>query len=318
MKTMNASWTKAAIFGIAILLLPGCDQSNEPMGVGDAEFQITDAPSDDASIQSVFVTVADIKVDGKSVEGFTRTTFDLKAYREGNAKVLGSTKLLAKGYSNITLVLDTDTDANGVAPGCYVLADNAKYKLRSGGTIDVVVSKSWNVAANTTSKIVLDFDLRKAIRSMDDQQIRYNFVSNENLQASVRLVAREKTGMIIGSYSEQNSTNADMIVAYAYKKGTYNAAVETAAQGDDAIRFKNAVTSAAVSSGLTATYKLAFLEEGDYEIHFAAYHKDAATGRFALVSMLKSETTANGLLGGFVTVKAGVNLTISSTITGTL
>jgi hypothetical protein len=37
---------------------------------GDARIEITDAPTDDPNVKAVFVTVADIKVDGKSWAGF--------------------------------------------------------------------------------------------------------------------------------------------------------------------------------------------------------------------------------------------------------
>lgn len=319
MKTKQVSWTRALILGCALLLTLGCDQSNDPAGVGEAEFQITDAPSDDASIQGVFVTVADIKVDGQSVSGFTRTTFDLKAYREGAVKVLAKSNLASRNYSSITLVLDADTDANGAAPGCYVLADGgAKFKLRSSGTINVVVNKTWNVVANSKSTVVLDFDLRKAIRAEADPNIRYRFVSNDNLNAAVRLVAKANAGTINGSYTESVNTNSDMIVAYAYKKGTYNATVETTAQGEDAIRFKGAVASAVVKSDLTQSFTLAFLEEGDYEIHFASYQADAGTGKFNFHAMLEASTAVNGSVGNHVSVSAGANVAIVSTISGTL
>src|SRR6267142_4932408 len=121
MKTNHVSWTKAILFGSAMLMLPACNRSNEPMGKGEAEFQITDAPSDDASIKGVVVTVADIMVDGKSISGFAKQSIDLKAYQEGNTKLLGTAQLDAKAYNSITLVLDADADASGNSPGCYVL-----------------------------------------------------------------------------------------------------------------------------------------------------------------------------------------------------
>ncbi len=319
MKTLNVSWTKTILFACAIFMLPACNKSSEP-GEGEAEFQITDAPSDDASVKSVFVTVADVKVDGQSISGFTKQTIDLKAYQEGNTKVLGSSKLNARAYSNVTLVLDTETDAAGNTPGCYVMTtDNAKYKLSSSGTINVTINKTWNVFTSAKSTIVMDFDLRKSIRAMADQSVRYNFVSNDNLQASVRLVSQDKVGTISGTYSEQTNSNADMIIVYAYKKGTYNASTETQAQGDDAIFFKNAITSAEVNNGLASnTFKIAFLEGGDYELHFAAYNKDSGSGRFIFQTMLSSQTSVNGSLGDFITVQGGITLSISSVITGTI
>ena len=119
MKTNYVSWTRTLLFGSVMFMLPACDRSNGPMGRGEAEFQITDAPSDDASIKGVFVTVADIKVDGKSISGFTKQTIDLKAYQEGSTKLLGTTQLDAKAYNNITLVLDADADATANSPGQF-------------------------------------------------------------------------------------------------------------------------------------------------------------------------------------------------------
>src|SRR5258708_14912016 len=319
MKKSNVSWANAILFGCAMVIVSACSKSSEPMGKGDAEFQITDAPSDDASIKSVFVTVADIKVDGQSISGFTKQTIDIKAYQGGNTKLLGTAQLSAKAYTNLTLVLDADADATGATPGCYVLTtDNSKYKLRSSGTIAVVINEAWNVSANSKSTSVVDLDLRKAIRAMSDQTVRYNFVSNDNLQASLRLVTKEKSGSISGSYSEQTSSNADKIIAYVYKKGSFDATVETQAQGDDAIFFKNAVGSAEVSGSLTRTFAVAFLDAGDYEVHYAAYKKDTVSDRFNFQTMLKSQTTVNGSVGDFVTVAGGITISISSLITGTI
>src|SRR4051812_16279497 len=104
MKMKNLSWIKALMFVMVVLMLPSCSD-DESMGKGDVDFEITDAPVDDASIKGVFVTVSDIKVDGQSISGFTKQTIDLKAYQEGKTTLLGTSQLNAKTYSTITLVL---------------------------------------------------------------------------------------------------------------------------------------------------------------------------------------------------------------------
>jgi hypothetical protein len=318
MKTLNVSWTKTILFACAVGMFPACNKSSEPMGKGEAEFQITDAPVDDASVKSVFVTVSDIKVDGQSVSGFTKQTIDLKAYQAGTTKVLGTAQLDAKAHSTVTLVLDTDNDASGSAPGCYVMTtDNSKYKLWSSGAIDVTINKGWSVATGAKSTLVMDFDLRKSIRAMADPSVRYNFVSNDNLQTSVRLVSQDKAGTISGTYSEQTSSNADMVIVYAYKKGSFNTSTETVAQGSDGIFFKNAISSTAVKTGLSGnSFTLAFLEAGDYELHFAAYTKSSTSDQFIFQNMLNAQTSMNGSVGSFVTVQSGMTLSISSVITG--
>lgn len=322
MKTINVKTglLKTMALGCAMSVMIACNEdSNEPMGKGDVEFEITDAPSDDAAVKGVIVTIADIKMDGQSVKGFTKQSIDLKAYQEGKTKILaGAQQIDAKTYSGLTLVLDHDKDASGASPGCYVLTQQGtKYKLKQSatGTQDVAVNKTWAATSNTKTNVVMDFDLRKAIASSDDPNVKYTFVSDASLQAAVRVVTRDKAGTIKGTYSEDQSSNADKIIVYAYKKGSFNASSETQAQGESKIYFSNAVSSSEVKQGLTGkTFTIALLESGEYELHFAAHEEDPATGRMKFKSMLQSETSVNGAIAGVITVQGGLDVNIVATI----
>jgi len=309
----------AFVTALSMLVFSACN--DEEMGKGNVEFEITDAPIDDASVDAVMVTVADVKVNGVSVAGFTRQTINLKAYQEGNTKLLATAMQLdAKTYNNLTLVLDLDRDADGNSPGCYVrTVDNTKYKLRTtaSGTLDVVLSKAWNVRSNATTKVVLDFDLRKSIAYSENAEIRYRFVSDNNLREAIRIVAKENAGTIKGSYQESTNSNADVVIAYAYKRGTFNASTETQAQGEDNLLFAKAVSSVKVKQGLTGkTFTLALLEAGEYEIYFASYNE--STGKMMFSAMLTSETQVDGSVSNFVTVKGELTTNISANITGSL
>ncbi|HCW08513.1 MAG TPA: hypothetical protein DGG95_14235 [Cytophagales bacterium] len=313
MKTKMRKWNVVML--VALISLFAACSKDEPAAVGQAEFQVTDAPSDDASIKSVFVTIAEVRVDGKAISGFTKQSIDLKAYQNGNVKSLGTSQLTAGTHSQVTFVLDVDHDADGNVPGCYVqTTDNTKYKLGTTSAVEIDVTKTWNLAANASTTLVADFDIRKAIKWSADNSIRYAFVSSSNLQASVRVVDKMSAGTLNGTYTEQNSSNADKVVVYAYKKGTFNASTETLAQGDDAIYFQNAVSSAEVTGVATKNYTLAFLEDGDYELHFAAYAQDTSTGRFNFQTMLTSQITVNGSVADFVTVSGNASVSVSSLI----
>ncbi|HLZ15716.1 MAG TPA: DUF4382 domain-containing protein [Cyclobacteriaceae bacterium] len=313
MKTKCGKWIVAVGFVFLILLFTACSK-NETAGAGEAEIQITDAPTDDASIKSVFVTVTAIRVDGMAVSGFAKQTIDLKAYQDGNIKSLGTTNLTSGVHGQLTFVLDADTDADGNSPGSYVqTTDNTKYKLGSG-SVAITVAKAWNIAANVKSTLVADFDLRKSVQWSSDNAVRYMFVSDGSLQAAVRVVDKMNAGTLSGTYTEQNSTNADKVIVYVYKKGTFNAGTETQAQGVDAIYFKNAVSSAEVKGLVSKYYTLAYLEEGDYELHFAAYAKDSTTGRFILQNMLSAQLSVNGSIADFVTVSSKATLTVASSV----
>jgi hypothetical protein len=323
MKIKNLKWIKRVLLIGAVLSLGACSDDQEPAGTGDAEFEITDAPADDANVKGVFVTVADIKVNGNSLQGFTKQTIDLKAYTEGNTKVLGTGKFDARTYENLVLVLDLENDASGNAPGCYVLdQNNAKYQLQSttSGTTEIVLNKSWSVAKDTKTNMVIDFDLRKALRYSDDPEVRYYFVSDNNLKTAVNLVARGKTGIIKGSYEESNNnSNADKVIVYAYKKGTFNVTTETTPQGDDDLLFANARGSAEVKESITGNqFTLAFLEEGEYELHFIGYARDTNTGRMIFESRLEAETNIDGSVGNVITINSGVTVNVAATITGIL
>ena len=314
------SWKKISTILFAVVALFGisaCDD-DETMGKGDVDFEITDAPSDDASVKGVFVTITEVRIDGKPVTGFTKQTIDLKAYNEGSTKLLVSAKQLdAKSYNNLTLVMDANTDANGNSPGCYVqTTDNTKYKLRStaSSTFDVAVNKSWSVANNTKSTVVMDFELRKALKYSSDPAIRYDFVGDGELSSAIRVVNKENTGTINGSYQESAGGSSDKIIVYAYKKGTFNQSTETTAQGDGQVFFANAATSAEVRQGLSGkSFKLALLEAGEYELYFAGYDQDASN-RMTFKSMLSSETSVDGSVMGIINVQAGATINVSAMI----
>jgi hypothetical protein len=321
MEIKKLRWIKG-LFLISAMVMPGaCNDDSEPAGKGEAQFEITDAPVDDANIKGVFVTVADVKVNGNSLQAFTKQTIDLKAYYEGKTKILGAGEFDARAYENVVLVLDLESDESGASPGCYVLdQSNTKHQLKTtaSGTTEILVSKPWSVAKDAKTNIVLDFDLRKAIRYAEASD-GYSFVSDNNLKAAVNLMTKAKTGTIEGTYEERSDSNADKIIVYAYKKGTFNANTETTPQGVDGLLFANAKSSAVVKQNITGDeFTLAFLEEGEYELHFVGYSHDANTGRYNFEAQLQSETSVDGSVANLVTVKGGMTINVSATITGLL
>jgi len=206
--------------GIAWICMASFVSGNDagPGGKGEVDFEITDAASDDANIKGVIVTVAEVRVNGQPLSGFTKQTIDLKAYQEGSTKLLGTAKMDARTYNNITLVLDLDSDADRNSPGCYVLTyDDVKFKLKStsSGKHEIALNQTWKVVSDTKTKVVMDFDLRKSIRYSDDASIRYSFVSNQNLNTAVRVITRENSGSIKGHFEDESHVNAEKTVVYA-------------------------------------------------------------------------------------------------------
>lgn len=314
---MKTLWKNTGIvFGLTLLAFSCSDDNgneNVEMESYQTTFKITDAPIDNANVEAVFVTVSDIKVDGTSLEGFNKTTFDLAALVNGQTKTLGNLQMEAGSYADIELVLDYDTDANGNSPGCYVeMIDGEKDKIEAAsGNIDV--SDTFEVFASNSNEIIIDFDLRKTIKEEQGAlETDFNFVTLSELTAGIRAVNKETTGEIAGTVSDSQNTS-DKIVVYAYEKGTYNAEVETQGQGESNVRFANAITSAE-AGGINNSYSLNFLAEGEYELIFVSYTEDG--GEFYFNSQLEVESTT-GLNLAAIEVTSALQLSANVTVTGT-
>lgn len=318
MKTKNLRFSLMAAMislSIAALTFISCQKENsDDSGNASTTIKITDAPIDDASVTGAFVTITDIKLDGQSVQGFSKTTVDLMAYANGSTKTLGNFNLAGRTYSSITFVLDFDADANGVAPGCYVLAGAIKHKLQSTAN-SITISKGITLVSGASNSIVADFDLRKMIIYQSGGPAdQYEFATAAELQSSVRVVAESSTGTISGSVNDAVS-GSGKVVAYVYKKGTFNRTVEMQGQGSSNIQFKNAVNSSLVNG--SGSYQLHFIENGDYEIHFASYKDTNADGKFELQGTLIA-TAGGGLDLLNLKVNANASLKVDVAVTGVL
>jgi hypothetical protein len=312
----------AVLIGTLGFFQMSCDDStNDPdpnSTSGTLKVSITDSPIDSPDVKAVFVTVTEIKVDGKTFSGFKGPkTVNLLELQNGNSLSLGDGSFNTGTFNKISLVLDYEKDQSGAAPGCYVQkADNTKQKLQLTGStqnsIDLT-TKEFLVKEGTTTDIVLDFDLRKAVKSeTSGSQTTYSFVSYGELQSSIRMVERTSAGNITGKIDNYNATTMGDVVVYVYKKGTFNQSTETQGQGDSKIQFKNAITSTKVD--VNGNFKAAFLEQGDYEIHCASYKKPTG-GIFGLIALLNL-TSKNSIDLSSIAVKSStdVNLSISASL----
>jgi Domain of unknown function (DUF4382) len=285
---MIKSKNRILLIAPAVLLfamsLTSCKKDDANSGSATTAIKVTDAPSDDVNVSGTFVTIAEIKVDGQTVQGFTKTTVDLAAYQNGSTKTIGTFNLEGKTYNSITFVLDFDADASGTAPGCYVLTTgNVKHKLSTTSNV-ITVTKNFTLQSDASNSIVADFDLRKMIVAQAGTPAdQYDFATTAELQNDVRVVVETNAGTISGTLTDGVS-GSTKVVAYAYKKGTYNRTTEMAGQGSSNVQFKNAVTSALVGAG--GSYQLHFLESGDYEVHYASYKDTNADGKFELQGTL--------------------------------
>jgi Domain of unknown function (DUF4382) len=183
-------------------------------GSSSTTMKMTDAAADDSAIKAVVVTIADIRLDGQSVQGFQRTTVRISDYKNGSILNLGTFNLRNANYSNITFVLDYNTDANGQVPGSYYMTfDSVKHQLQSS-TSTITVSKSFSLYDSISNSIVFDFDLRKMITYQPGDSTHYTFVSGSELQNALRYVDGNHYSTISGTLTNSISTDSDMVKSW--------------------------------------------------------------------------------------------------------
>lgn len=305
----------AGIILMSVFTFVSCSDNNDS-GMDaesyDTTFKVTDAPIDNANVEAVVVTITNVKVDGRALEAFTATTVNLAALVNGKTETLGNLDLKAGSYSNIEFELDFEKDVNGNVPGCYVeMADGTKDALVASSN-KIAIQDKFEVLAKSANVVVIDFDLRKTVKEdQNNLSDDFNFVTMSELSAGIRVVNEDLSGKISGNANDANNTS-DKIIVYAYEKGTYNAEAETKGSGESGVTFANAVTSSEVN-GLSGSYNLSFLEEGEYEMVFASYTKDG--NGFFFRSMLNAESTT-GLNLGAISVTSSVQIDANVTITG--
>lgn len=298
------------------LIFTQCTNDSESES-GQLNVKLTDAPSDDANIKGVFVTVAEVKVDGETVEGFNKQTIDLTSYQKGSAKLLVSDNVNVGSYDEISLVLDNQEEEAGNSPGCYVLTeDNSKHNLSASGnaTSEITLDQDFEVMSNAATDMIIDFDLRKAIKYVNesDGSSDYAFVTDSELESALRIAIESETGNIEGKITE-NIDAGDRVVVYAYEKGTFDEETETTGQGSSKVMFANAVTSSEVD--LNNNYVLNYLKNGTYELHVASYDEDEK-GKLAFSSMLEANSLTDGIVANSVEVEAFAEVTVNLNLTG--
>lgn len=308
MKTNVIYKSMLALFLIVGLASCSDDDTTDDQATYNTKVYITDGPIDNADVQGVFVTIADVKVNGNSVDGFSKTTVDLKALQNGDTQLLGNIDLSANTYTELTLVLDTESDASGNSPANYVLTtNNSKVELTAENST-INVNKSFDISASESNEVVIDFDLRKSIVA-DAGNGGYNFAAQAQLQNSIRVVNTLDTGVVSGTAINNTGNTDNKTIAYAYLKGSYSAAEET--ENAAGVRFSNAVTSS-VATGSNNTFGLYFLNEGDYEVHFASYEDPENDGVFEYAGMIEAE----GNLGtDLMNIAVNANTEVTLTLT---
>ncbi len=302
-KHMKKSISIITIVGISFLFFfYGCTKEDEGMGErGILSLQITDAPSDDDHIKGIFITIAGIKVNGKPVRTFVPQTIEISSFNNGKTKLILEKELASKEYQHLTLVLDKEQNDKGETPGNYVLTDdNKKHDLfeENNSSGEIEINKNFEILSSAETRLVIDFDLRKAVvHSENVTGNSYRFADDNGLRQAVRLVDESKTGSITGKVYKRGKDDDQMFVLL-YRKGEFDDFAETS---EKEILFPGSVSSARIEQD--GSYKLSFVEEGEYEIKIASF-KNSDDG-YHFKGFLRTTSRRTGSMLNDVSVSAG-------------
>ena len=317
-KTMNfKKFFKPTLVLLLLTVMMSCSKDENDAGEPDAnsfktQVFLTDAPVDNAGTEAVFVTVADVKVNGKSLDGFQKTTVELSSLNSGSTELLGNVNLEAGTTSSIVLVMDGTTDASGESPGNYVLTSEGEKKAIATASNEINISDNAEIMASNDNELILDFDLRKSLMMSSDGE--FSFVGNSQLSNSIRAVNEANTGSITGTFSNIEDAQADAVVVFAYEAGAYSEAEMDENPGG--VAFSNAVTSNLVSES-NGDFSLHFLEAGDYELHFISFSDSDNDGQLEIKGEMEVSTASEIELSS-VSVDANSTTSLELSLVGLL
>ncbi len=175
MKTFKTIYTVTAL-AVAVISagMIGCGSGSSD---GDVSLSLTDSASD--QYKAAYVTVDKVQVHSEAMEGDTwktifipQKTYDLLALANGVRESLGIVALSAGHYTQMRLVLG-DTPDNGVNIlsqshpfANYVIDANDAYhelKVPSGSQTGVKIVQGFDVNANETTELILDFNVSASV-----------------------------------------------------------------------------------------------------------------------------------------------------------
>jgi len=220
-KHVNRTITISLMFLFAMFY--GCKDSptapaNENAGL---KIYLTDSP---ASFDAVYITVTKVEVNknvsaSNSDSGWitlnsTPKTYNLLTLRNGAEAVLGDTTLVTGQYNQIRLIIGS---------GSYVVLNGVRANLviPSGMQTGIKLVHQFNITANSTTNLTLDFDANRSIVIEGNGTL--------TLKPTIRIVDNDNSGSISGKVFPQNAepvvwtttSSNDTVTAYPDSSGYF-------------------------------------------------------------------------------------------------
>lgn len=275
---LSLIWT--LLVSTVLFALAGCGGGDDPPGEGRMRLSVTDAPVDDAASVVVQFSGVAFKREGDAAEVVRDLSpsprqLDLLEYQEGRAALLLDNVALPAGrYEWIRLIVDNETN---VRDSYIVLNTGVECELRvpSGAESGLKLNRGFELPADGSAALTIDFDLRKSIHAPPGQQGSTPDCSQAYLmRPTLRVVDDANVGAIAGAIDSALVTEECLPNVYVFSGSdiTPDDLEEAAAAGDvDPLL----VASVAVENGSTSYgYHAAFLPPGPYTVAFTCSDDD--------------------------------------------
>ena len=282
---MTTTIPKPLTVAIATVSLVGCfSSSSSSDGTGSLSLDVTDAPVD--SLEEVNIAFTGITLNPRNGDRIEITLdeeqledqpINMLELQRGNAASLISDEEVPAGeYAWVRF----DVDESRMS----VLASDGSHDLTVNSARGLQLSSGFTIPQGGSADFTIDFDLRAAITNPQSEDQGYF------LRPSLRIIDNTEVGAIQGTvYSE---------VLDACDNATEYAGAVYVFEGEDVIPFdysdeRSPLMSANVDyeEGGEASYKAAFLSEGDYTIAYTCDPDDPEGEPEELNFHVKTEVT---------------------------
>lgn len=239
---------------------------------GFLTLRVTDAPVDDAAEVIIVFTGVELQRGPAStinIDFDTPRSLDLLQFRNGQAaNLLQGHPVLPGEYEWLRLKISAEQNLQN---GSRIrLRDGRQFPLfiPSGAESGLKLNRRFTVAQGGTTRLIVDFDLRKSVVAPPGQ------TPNWILRPSLRLIDELQYGTLVGSVdipalaaAQQSTVNDCSPGIYVYTgSGIIPDDMDgDATDGPDPLVYQPLMPP---TPGTSANYSLPFLESGDYTVAF--------------------------------------------------
>lgn len=264
------------ILALALLALVACNSGNDDRSSSiapDSGFltvALTDAPVDDAVEVIVVFTGIELQRGAASsinIDFDTPRSIDLLSFRDGKTtNLVEGTSVLPGDYEWIRLKIRAEENLQN---GSRIrLRDGRQFPLYipSGSESGLKLNRRFRVAQGATTRLLIDFDLRKSVVAPPGQG------SNWILRPSLRLVDQLEVGNLTGTVDIAGLASAQQLASSQCRAGLYvyrglditpDDMDGDPTDGADPVVYQPLSPTAPAT---TVNYTVHFLEAGDYTV----------------------------------------------------